>query len=212
MASDLEKIVSRNRFYQDGFHRLFLILLVSLFLNFSGLYILYYIFTHPPVPVYFPTSTSGRISPLIPLDKPNISDGEIKQWANQAIIASYTYNFVSYRSDLQASSEFFTPDGWTIFLKALKDSNNLQAIVDNKFVVTAQATQAPAIIQSGVFAGGRYSWRIKMPIVVTYQSSTLYSQSPYIVTMLIERVSTLNSPSGVGIASIISAAPEDAGQ
>jgi len=212
VASNLEKIVSRNRFYHDSFHRLFLILLVSLFLNFSGLYILYYIFTHPPVPVYFPTSTNGRISPLVPLDKPNVTDGEIKQWANQAIIASYTFNFVSYRSDLQASSEFFTPDGWTIFLKALKDSNNLQAIVDNKFVVTAQATQAPAIIQSGIFANGRYSWRIKMPIVVTYQSSTLYSQSPYMVTMLIERVSTLNSPSGVGIASIISAAPEEAGQ
>lgn len=204
MASEIEKLINRNQYYKDGLHQMFTILLVSVLLNFTGLYILYYIYTHPPAPVYFPTSINGRISPLVPLDQPNKTEAEIKEWANTAIIASYTYNYVSYRTDLQAASEFFTPDGWTTFLNALKSSNNLQAIVANKFVVTGQAVQAPVILQKGVFASGRYSWRVQMPVVVTYQSSTLYSQSNYLVTMLIERVSTLNSVSGIGIVSIVS--------
>ncbi len=204
MASEIEKLFNRNEYYRDGLHQTFIILLISIFLNFVGLYILYYIYTHPPAPVYFPTSINGRIAPLVPLDQPNKTDAEIKEWANTAIIASYTYNYVSYRSDLQAASEFFTPDGWTTFLNALKSSNNLEAIVANKFVVTGQAVQAPVILQKGVFANGRYSWRVQMPVVVTYQSTNIYSQSNYQVTMLIERVSTLNSVSGIGIVSIVS--------
>ncbi len=212
MASDLINIVSRNEYYKDSMHRLFLVFLVSLFLNVSGIYAVYYLYTHPPAPVYFPTSINGRISPLIPLDKPNMSDAEIKQWANSAIIASYTYNFVSYRSDLQASSEFFTPDGWNTYLNALKSSNNLDAVRQNKFVVTAEATQAPTIVEQGIYSNGRYSWRVQMPVMVYYQSSTAYSSSPFLVTMLIERVSTLNSSSGIGIASIVSETVDGTGQ
>lgn len=206
MAEELEKVASRNEYYKDGVHRLFLILLVSLSLNIIGIYVLYYIYTHPPKPVYFPTSATGRITPLIPLDQPNMSDIEIKQWSNLAIIAAYSYNFVNYRSELQASSEFFTADGWNTFIAALKNSNNLQAIISNKFVVSAVATQAPVILQKDV-VNGRYSWRVKMPIIVTYQSSSLFSQTPLVVNMLITRVSTLNTPKGIGIAQFVSAPP-----
>lgn len=204
MAEELKQVVTRNQFYKDGLHTIFLALLVSLILNFTGIYALIYVYSHPPKPVYFPTSATGRITPLIPLDQPNMSDPEIKQWANLAIIAAYSYNFVNYRSELQASSEFFTPEGWNTFIAALKSSNNLQAIISNKFVVSAVATQAPVILKTGVY-NGRYYWRIRMPIIVTYQSSTLFSQTPLVVYMLITRVSTLNTPKGIGIAQFVSA-------
>ena len=44
--------------------------------------------------------------------KPNQSDSAALQWANQAAIASFTYNFVNYRDELQVLSGFFTADGW----------------------------------------------------------------------------------------------------
>ncbi|MCK1862760.1 DotI/IcmL/TraM family protein, partial [Legionella pneumophila] len=43
---------------------------------------------------------------------------------------------------------------------------------------------------------GRYSWRVQMPILVTYQSASEFTQQNNVVTMLITRVSTLNSPRG----------------
>lgn len=196
-------IISRNKFYQDSVHRLFIIFLCSFILNLIGIYYIYYIYTHPPAPVYFPTSSNGRITPLIPLDQPNMSDQEIKQWANLAIIAAWSYNYVNYRSELEAASEFFTGDGWNTFIGALKSSNNLQAIIDNKFVVSAMATEAPVIKEKGI-VNGLYSWRVTMPIVVTYQSTALYSQTSLEIDILISRQSTLNTPKGIGIAQFVS--------
>lgn len=203
VESGLKVIAARNKFYQDGAHRLFIILLLSFLLNLLGLYCIYYVYNHPPAPLYFPTSASGRISPLVPLDQPNMSDQEIKQWANLAIMAAYSYNFVNYRTELEAASEFFTGDGWNTFISALKSSNNLQAIINNKFVLSASATEAPIIEEKGVI-NGLYSWRVTMPIMVTYQSSTLYSQTPLNISILISRESTLNAPKGIGIAQFVS--------
>uniref|UniRef100_UPI00064188B2 DotI n=1 Tax=Legionella pneumophila TaxID=446 RepID=UPI00064188B2 len=130
------------------------------------------------------------------------SDSAVLQWANQAAIAAFTYNFVNYRDELQASSGFFTAEGWDQFLGALEQSNNLDAVKAKKLVVSAVATRAPIILQKGVL-NGRYSWRVQMPILVTYQSASEFTQQNNVVTMLITRVSTLNSPRGIGISQFV---------
>ena len=46
------------------------------------------------------------------------------------------------------------------------------------------------ILQKGVL-NGNFSWRVQMPILVTYQSASEFTQQNNVVTMLITRVSTL---------------------
>ena len=203
MAEDaLKDIAHRNAFYKDGQRKIVLILLVSMCANviFGG--ILFYIVSHPPAPKYFATSVNGRITPLTALNEPNQSDSAVLQWANQAAIAAFSYNFVNYRSELQAASGFFTSTGWTQFLNALQDSNNLDAVRAKKLIVSAVATRAPIILQKGIL-NNRYSWRVQMPILVTYQSASEFTQQNNVVTMLITRVSTLNSPRGIGISQFV---------
>lgn len=199
----LNAVVLRNDFYRDGQRKLIFILSVSIIANLVLGSILTYIITHPPAPKYFATSINGRITPLYPLNEPNQSDSAVLQWANQAAIAAFSYNFLNYRTELQASSGFFTAEGWDQFLSALKDSNNLDAIKEKKMIVSAVATQAPVILQKGVMFNDRYEWRVQMPILVTYQSASEFSQQSNIVTMLITRVSTLNSPRGIGISQFV---------
>jgi len=203
MADDaLAAVKLRNAFYRDGQRKLMVILLMSLVANLVVAAVLGYLITHPPKPKYFATSINGRITPLFALDEPNQSDSAVLQWANQAAIAAFTYNFVNYRNELQASSGFFTSQGWNQFLSALEDSNNLEAVKAKKLIVSAVATSAPIILQKGVLSG-RYSWRVQMPILVTYQSASEFSQQRNVVTMLITRISTLNSPRGIGIAQFV---------
>lgn len=203
MAQDaLTAVKLRNEFYRDGQRKIIFALLFSVLINFILASLLIYMLTHPPAPKYFATSISGRITPLYPLDEPNQSDSAVLQWANQAAIAAFTYNFVNYRDELQASSGFFTSDGWTQFLNALQQSNNLDAVKAKKLIVSAVATRAPIILQKGLL-NGVYSWRVQMPILVTYQSASEFSQQNNVVTMLITRVSTLNSPRGIGIAQFV---------
>lgn len=192
----------RNNFYRDGQRKIMAVLLLSILGNFILASILTYIITHPPAPKYFATSISGRITPLFPLNEPNQSDPAVLQWANQAAIAAFSYNFVNYRTELQASSGFFTAEGWDQFLQALQDSNNLLAVKAKKLIVSAVATKAPVILQKGIL-NGRFSWRVQMPLLVTYQSASEFSQQNNVVTILITRVSTLNSPRGIGIAQFV---------
>lgn len=198
----LTAVTLRNQFYRDGQRKLVLCLGLSLIVNLIAGIILFYVITHPPQPKYFATSINGRITPLFPLNEPNQSDSAVLQWANQAAIAAFTYNFVNYRDELQASSGFFTADGWQQFLAALGQSNNLDAVKAKKLIVSAVATRAPIILQKGLL-NGRYSWRIQMPILVTYQSASEFSQQNNVVTLLVTRVSTLNSPRGIGIAQFV---------
>lgn len=203
MAEEImTKLTMRNEFYRDGQRKSLVILLVSISVNFMLGGLLFFIITHPPAPKYFATSINGRITPLFALDQPNQSDSAVIQWANQAAIGAYTYNFVSYREQLQSASEYFTPEGWSQFLSALQDSNNLAAVKAKKLVVSAVATHAPVILQKGVL-NGRYSWRVQMPIWVTYQSASEFTQQSNVVTMLVTRISTLNSPQGIGIEQFV---------
>ncbi|CDZ76918.1 Macrophage killing protein with similarity to conjugation protein [Legionella massiliensis] len=203
MAEDALMAVSmRNDFYRDGQRKTMLALLLSIIINFVLASLLVYLLTHPPEPRYFATSIAGRITPLFPLNEPNQSDSAVLQWSNQAAIAAFTYNFVNYRDELQSSSGFFTADGWTQFLNALQQSNNLDAVKAKKLIVSAVATRAPIILQKGLL-NGVYSWRVQMPILVTYQSASEFSQQNNVVTMLITRVPTLNSPRGIGISQFV---------
>ncbi len=210
MSEDaLTAVTLRNNFYRDGQRKMTVILLLSVIGNFVLASILLYIVTHPPAPRYFATSISGRITPLFALNEPNQSDSAVLQWANQAAIAAFSYNFVNYRTELQASSGFFTPQGWDQFLNALKQSNNLDAVKAKKLIVSAVATRAPVILQKGVL-NGSFAWRVQMPLLVTYQSASEFTQQNNVVTMLITRESTLNSPRGIGIAQFV-VGPADGG-
>jgi intracellular multiplication protein IcmL len=203
MAEDsLTAVTLRNNFYRDGQRKIIGILLISILVNIVLASMFTYIILHPPEPKYFATSINGRITPLFALNEPNQSDSAVLQWANQAAIAAFTYNFVNYRTELQAASGFFTADGWDMFLSALQQSNNLDAVKSKKLVVSAVATRAPIILQKGLL-NGRYSWRIQMPLLVTYQSASDFSQQNNVVTMLVNRVSTLNSPRGIGISQFV---------
>jgi intracellular multiplication protein IcmL len=198
----LATVKLRNTFYRDGQRKLIMVLMVSVLANIVLAATLMFIIKNPPLPKYFATSINGRITPLFALSEPNQSDSAVLQWANQAAIAAFTYNFVNYHSELQASSGFFTAEGWTQFLNALEDSNNLDAVKAKKLIVSAVATRAPIILQKGML-NGRYAWRVQIPILVTYQSASEFTQQSSVVTMLITRVSTLNSPRGIGIAQFV---------
>lgn len=200
--SALELVRMRNEFYRDNYRRIVAILLLAFLIITLLISALIYVVTHPPAPKYFATDTTGRIIPLVPLNEPDLSTAALLQWANTAAVAAFTYNFVDYRAQLQAASEFFTPEGWQAYLQSLEASNDLVAVKAKNLVVSAVATGAPIITQRGI-VDGRYTWQIQMPLLVTYQSASQITPQNLLVNMVITRVSTLDSPRGIGIAQFI---------
>lgn len=201
-STEFTTVRMQSNFYKDSFTRLLFVLLLSVALNFGLISTLLYMLTHPPKPKYFATSINGRITPLSPLDMPNQSDSAVLQWANEAAIAAYTYNFVNYTNELQSASRYFTRTGWGQFLTALSNAGSLEIVKQKKLIVSAVATRSPIILQKGPL-NGHYAWRIQMPLMVTYQSASDFMQNNVVVTMLVRRVSTLETPRGIGISQFI---------
>ncbi|MFA6409017.1 MAG: type IVB secretion system apparatus protein IcmL/DotI [Gammaproteobacteria bacterium] len=202
-GSGLEVVMLRNNFYRDNYRRVISALLLMILINFGLVGVVFYQISNVPTPQYFATGSDGRITPLYPLSMPVMSPGELVQWASRAAVAVYSYNFVDYREALQKAQNYFTPEGWSNFEDALKSSRTLDMVLDKKLVVSAVATGAPVILDQGL-VNDRYAWKVQLPILVTYQSATENTQQPLVVTMVVSRVPTLNTPRGIAIASFVS--------
>ena len=105
-------------------------------------------------------------------------------WANEAIIATYTYNYKTYLDDQKRIAQYFTSNGWIAFNKALNASKLPDAVQKNAYEVTAVATAPPQL--SNVDAT---HWLVTMPILVQYKNPQYQQQQ------------NLNVVLGFGLAS-----------
>jgi len=203
MVDDAVELVRlRNNFYRDNYRRLVGALLVLLVAIAMLIGTVFYQIMNRPEPRYFATTADGRIMPLYPLSEAMLSPGELLQWAHGASISAYTYNFVNYRSAMQNLQNQFTPKGWKYYEAALKTSRNLELVIAKKLVVSAVATGTPVILDQAVI-DGRYSWKVQIPLLVSYQSPNEQTQKPVIIMMIISRVPTVDKPKGIAIVSFV---------
>lgn len=197
-------VMLRDKFYRDGFHRVVLAFVLSIASNVVLISLIVFIWMNPPKPRYFPVSDAGRITRIQPLNKPKefSTESTILEWATKSSIAAYTFNYVNFMQELQAASIFFTAKGWDNFLDALVSSNNLEAVKVRKFIVSAEAYGVPKVIRQGVIRG-RYTWEIVLRLLVTFRNEQQFNQQRLKIIMKVQRISSLNSPRGVGIDQFV---------
>ena len=106
------------------------------------------------------------------------------QWVNEGVVAVNSYSFVNYRKELQDASQYFTPEGWQQYQQSLRDARNLETVIAKKMVVTAAATGAPQITDQGTL-NGRYAWKVKIPMLLTYENQDERIQQPVTVNVLV---------------------------
>ena len=143
----LEVVKLRNEFYRDNYRKVVAALMFSFFVMLILAGALFYIVTHPPEPRYVAMTPDGHIVPLVAFTHPNLSNAAVLEWSNTAATAAYSYNFVNYRQALQQAADYFTPEGKQMFFAAIKSSNNLQAVISKKLIVSAVATGVPVILE-----------------------------------------------------------------
>ena len=68
--------------------------------------------------------------------------------------------------------------------------------------ILAVATGSPVILDQKVI-DGRYSWKVQIPLLVSYQSPNEQTQNKVVAMMIISRVPTVDMPKGIAIVSFI---------
>lgn len=199
----VELVLLRNFFYRDGYARVLLAVFLALAVNALLVMGIFYKYTHPPEPQYFPTTADGRLILIHPLSDPVLTDQEVLQWVSVAVRRMFEIDFVHWQDQLQQISNYFTPGGWNYFIAALKSSDNLNTVRDLKMVASAQITGAPQITEKAVVSG-RYAWKIQVPLLVTYQSAARNSITQTMnVTLVVLRVPVQTDPDRIAINNFI---------
>jgi len=164
--------------------------------------------THPPLPMYFATSNTGRIIPLVPLDVPYVTDHTVIAWAMQKIPDAMSLSALNYRRDLQRAQAYFTSAGYQGFLAGLKAHNDLKAIRDRNLMVSTIPTGPGVVVWQGHLPNGIYAWRVQFPVKMIFRSSSQITSHAYVANVLIQRAVTIKNPSGISIQSIVLGAPK----
>jgi intracellular multiplication protein IcmL len=186
----------RNIFYRNRYNRLFYLLRIMVFVNLILAAILIYFMTHAPIAATY-ASHEGKNTTLYPLPEPIVSQNALLSWATQAAISAYTFDYVNYKSALQQASHYFSPQGWSLYQHHLQPL--LNAVISKKLKLAAVAVGPPVIVEEGPLLG-RYSWSVRIPILVSYESATEVQQQSLLVSMVVTRVSTLMTTKGIAIA------------
>lgn len=198
----LEEAHRRYRFYQDGWRLMIVsiplmvisILVLTVFLGLSLL--------RDPKPAYFAVQ-NGQIVPMVPVSSPYIKPGDLNQWVARAVTESYMLDFQNFRTRLAENAKYFTPEGFEDYTNSLQKSGRMKMIQEGWFVGSAVPTDAPVIVNEGA-VNGRYMWRLRMPVTVSYSSKThTVPPQKLILTIVVVRVDTRQNPYGVGISQIV---------
>lgn len=199
-----EMVLVRNMYSFLITRRLSLLALLSLICAVLAIISAFSIIKIKTPPQYIQLTDDGRVFPLTPLTKSNVSDGDIVNFASDSVKWINTYDYRNWRDQLQVQSHRFTETGWKEYLDLLVSRDTISAIENRKMVVSTNFT-APVIIEKqGPVAekGNRYTWIVKVPADINYypadNSGQILTQSG-VVTLYIVRVPLATHQRGYAI-------------
>lgn len=117
---------------------------------------------------------------------------QIAVWVNEAVVATYTFNYKTFIQQQKELAKYYTSDGWIAYSKALNASKLPEAVQKNQYDVTAVATEPPRIITLDPT-----HWQAIMTILVVYQNLQ-YQQKQNLKVV----VSFSQAPEGQGVRGL----------
>ncbi len=162
------------------------------------------VFTKTTDVKYFATTADGRIFRLMPLSNPIESDQAIEAFAGRALTNTFTFDYVNYQKQMADVAESYTSDAFTqIKLSLEKKGGIVSEAVNNKWVVTGNLMAAPQLIHKGLVPNtDTYGWRMRFPLLITYQSEEKTSSARYYADITVVRVDQRNNLRGIEIANL----------
>lgn len=156
-----------------------------------------------PSPVYYAATPDLRLAPLIPLDRPVLTQQGLLNWVSETVTNAVSLDFLEWREKLSKVREHFDDAAFKSFMQALESSGMLAMVKEKRLSISAVITQAPVIIASGLISG-KATWKIEFPMVISYESSQGVETTQHLIaSVLVRRASTITTPRGVVIQQII---------
>ncbi len=122
---------------------------------------------------------------------------QLAVWTNEAIIATYTYDYKNYLQQQKTIAKYFTSEGWIAYTKALNDSKLPDSVQKNEYYVSAVATQPPEVTSIDAT-----HWQATMPILVVYKNPQYQQQQTLKVVIKFTQAASGQGVRGFSISSL----------
>ena len=118
-------------------------------------------------------------------------------WANEAIVATYTFTHQDFLKRQKEIAKYFTSEGWINYTKALQQSGLPESVKQNQYDVSAVATSPPEIKKLS-----EDTWQAVMPLLVIYKNPQYLQKQTLQVTILFTEVPKGQGVRGMAISSL----------
>ncbi|MBY0377870.1 MAG: DotI/IcmL/TraM family protein [Gammaproteobacteria bacterium] len=159
---------------------------------------------HPPEPDYFQVKITEnqqkQFTPLRVLSHRIFSRDALLLWLEEVVGDIYTFNAINYQQKFnEILSNDFTAEGADSFRQALENSQLIKQVTTQQLNLTGLVAGQPVTLQQGPLLGV-YSWKIQMPVLLTFESASEVTTKRIIVTVLAIQATTQQSPNEVLIS------------
>lgn len=145
-------------------------------------------------------TNEGRVIPVIPLDKPYVSDARVLGYVDECARMVFSHDFLHWRTTLQGSKACFTEKGGDAVEEALAPW--VKDIVDRELTMSVSLADTPVIAKRGEF-NGAFAWRVQAPISLFRRGTKVADvPRPFLLQVVVRRVGLDQNPRGIAIDSL----------
>lgn len=146
------------------------------------------------------TTDSGRIIPVVPLNKPYVTQSRVIAFVEECTRRAFAHDFVNYRETISRASECFTPDGASMYASAMEPM--IKDLIQRRMIMSA-SVEPPVILQGPVEVRGRAMWVVQTKMALFREGSKdRITPQNFVVDMEVVRVDLEESARGISIRTI----------
>jgi intracellular multiplication protein IcmL len=152
---------------------------------------------------YFAVTPDLRVMEMNSLEEPFLSSEGLLNWTGEVVTGALSLDFLHWKKKLMSLRNNFDPKGFESFVESLESGGHIKKIEEERLSLSAVMTDAPVIVSQGL-KRGRMTWRIEMPLILSYQSSSGISATQKLLGEIVaERVRPSENPKGVVIRQVV---------
>lgn len=184
---ELKKL--RKGFYQRNYSVVIKVLIVLMFVNIIGIAKLFYDMKYMTESSYYASSKSGTVTQVFALSDPVYTHQELESWLSDSFSAIYNFNFVNYNEVFEKNLKYFTDNGFTRFKEVFHSPEFIDQIISNKILLSAFVDKSKIVFLKENLQGVYYTWQIKLPLSLHYQSTVGTTQRKINLLITLKRKS-----------------------
>ena len=172
---------------------------IPVFFMMLGSFGIYISYDYVPVDKYF------RVIHISGESEPYHNDAYVEGWGYRVLRQSLEFDALNYKETMAHVQPYYTAQAFLRLQHGLRSNDSVRTVETKHMDSTVKLLSAPVILHKGIIGGHIYAWQVRYKInwslIQPHTDKTISNN--YDVTLLIRRVSILNSGSGILINSFV---------